>query len=53
VVFDENQVNVRENFQFSLDKKRAIADNTVDNNSDFSVLSKQVAEIFTSLADSV
>ncbi len=49
----ENQVNVRENFQISLDKKRAIADNTIDNNSDVSELSRQVAEIFTSVIENV
>jgi len=50
-VFDENQLKVRENFQISLDKKAAVADNTVDNNSDLAVLSKQVAEIFTKLVN--
>jgi dephospho-CoA kinase len=50
-VFNENQLKVRENFQISLDKKAAVADNTVDNNSDLAVLSKQVAEIFTKLVN--
>jgi dephospho-CoA kinase len=48
-IFDENQLKARENFQISLDKKAAVADNTVDNNSNLAVLSKQVAEIFTKL----
>ena len=46
-VFDENQIKIRENFQISLDNKVAIADNTVDNNSDFSALAKQVTDIFS------
>jgi len=50
-LFDENQWKVRENFQISLDKKKNIADNTVDNNSDFSVLSQQVEEIFSKIVD--
>ncbi len=47
----ENELKVRENFQISLDKKRLVADNTVDNNSGFSELSKQVAEIFSNIVD--
>ncbi len=46
-VFDENQLKIRENFQISLDNKVAIADNTVDNNSDFSALARQVTDIFS------
>jgi dephospho-CoA kinase len=46
-LFDENQLKVRENFQISLDKKATIADNTVDNNSGFSALARQVADIFS------
>jgi dephospho-CoA kinase len=45
--FDENQVNSRENFQISLDKKAGLADNTVDNNSGFSALVRQVTDIFS------
>ncbi len=40
------ELEKRENFQISLDSKAAIADNTVDNNSDLSALTRQVAEIF-------
>lgn len=47
----ENELKVRENFQISLDKKRLVADNTLDNNSGFSELSKQVAEIFSNIVD--
>jgi len=47
----KNQLKVRENFQISLDKKRLVADNTLDNNSGFSELSKQVAEIFSNIVN--
>jgi len=46
-LFDENQFKNRENFQISLDTKANIADNTVNNNSDFSGLARQVADIFS------
>ena len=45
--FDKNQVKIRENFQISLDNKAGIADNTVENNSDFSALARQVTDIFS------
>jgi dephospho-CoA kinase len=45
--FDENQIKIRENFQISLDNKASVADNMVDNNSDFSALVRQVADIFS------
>ena len=45
--FDKNQVKIRENFQISLDNKANLADNTLNNNSDFSVLAKQVVNIFS------
>jgi dephospho-CoA kinase len=50
-IFDENQLKIRENFQISLDKKVAITDNTIDNNSGFSALAKQIAEIFSCIID--
>ena len=50
-LFDKNQLKIRENFQISLDKKVAITDNTIDNNSGFSALAKQVADIFSSIVD--
>lgn len=37
---------LRENLQISLDKKAALADNTVENHSDFSALVRQIATIF-------
>jgi dephospho-CoA kinase len=45
--FDKNQVKIRENFQISLDNKANLTDNTIENNSDFSVLAKQVVNIFS------
>jgi dephospho-CoA kinase len=45
-VFDENQFKIKENFQISLDNKAAIAENTIDNNSGFPALVRQVADIF-------
>jgi dephospho-CoA kinase len=49
--FDENQLKIRENFQISLDNKAVIADNTINNNSDFSALAKQVADIFSCIVN--
>ena len=51
-ILDENQQKIRENFQISLDSKVGLADNTIDNNSDFSELVRQVADIFSSIIDS-
>jgi dephospho-CoA kinase len=45
--FGKNQVKIRENFQISLDNKADLADNTVENNSDFSALARQVTDIFS------
>ncbi len=45
--FDEKQLKLRENFQISLDKKENITDNTIDNNSEFSALAKQVEDFFS------
>ena len=50
-VFDENQLKIRENFQISLDNKVSITDNTIDNNSGFSALAKQIAGIFSCIID--
>ncbi len=50
-VFDENQLKIRENFQISLDNKVSITDNTIDNNSGFSALAKQIAVIFSCIID--
>lgn len=48
-VFDENQQRIRENFQISLDKKVTLADNSINNNSGFSELARQVVTIFSSI----
>ena len=50
-ILGENKLKIRENFQISLDKKIDIADNMIDNNSDFSGLAKQVADIFSNIVD--
>jgi dephospho-CoA kinase len=43
------EILARENFQISLDKKAAAADNVVENNSDLSALVRQIATIFSSV----
>ncbi|MFC1738005.1 dephospho-CoA kinase [Planctomycetota bacterium] len=50
-LFDENQFKVRENFQIFLDNKAGIADNTINNNSDFLALAKQVLVVFSNIMD--
>jgi dephospho-CoA kinase len=45
-LLDENQLKNRENSQISLDKKVAIADNSINNNSSLAALARQVADIF-------
>jgi dephospho-CoA kinase len=40
----------RENFQISLDTKKTLADNTIDNNSEFSTLVRQIRFIFSDIA---
>ncbi len=52
-IFTENQLKIRENFQISLDNKIDIADNIINNNSDFSALVKQVAHIFSGIVNNV
>jgi len=47
--FDKNQLKIRENFQISLDNKLALADNMVENNSDFSAMVRQIADIFSDI----
>lgn len=49
--FDKNQIKIREKFQNSLDNKKILADNTVENNSDFSTMVRQVADIFSDILD--
>ena len=49
--FDKKQIKIRENFQISLDNKASLADNTIENNSDFSAIAKQVTGIFSYIVD--
>jgi len=45
----EEDIKIRENFQISLDTKATLADNTIDNNSDFSMLVRQIQFIFSDI----
>ena len=45
----EGEIKIRENSQISLDSKLELADNTIDNNSDFSTLVRQVQDIFSDI----
>ena len=47
--FNKNQHKIREKFQISLDNKLALADNMIENNSDFSAMVRQVADIFSDI----
>ena len=49
---DGDEIKIRENFQISLDNKANIADNVVDNNSDFTTLVRQIADIFSCVVNS-
>jgi dephospho-CoA kinase len=51
-LLDEQEIKIRENFQISLDKKAKLADNTIDNNSDFLTLVRQIKDIFSDIARS-
>ena len=44
-------IKMRENFQISLDKKRFQADTTINNNSDYSALVRQVKGIFSDIVN--
>ena len=48
---DETELKIRENFQISLDSKSRLADNVVNNNSGFSALVRQIADIFMCIID--
>jgi dephospho-CoA kinase len=48
-LLDGREIEIRENLQISLDKKAKLADNIVDNNSDFSILVRQIKEIFSGI----
>jgi len=45
----EEEIKIRENFQISLDTKATLADNTIDNNSGFSTLVRQIQFIFSDI----
>ncbi len=51
-LMNEPEIKIRENFQISVDKKAEQADNTIDNNSDFSTLVRQIQDIFSDIAGS-
>jgi len=51
-LLDEQEIKIREKFQISLDKKAQLADNTIDNNSDFLTLVRQIQDIFSDIARS-
>lgn len=46
----DREIEIRENSQISLDKKATLADNIVDNNSDFLTLVRQIKELFSEIA---
>ncbi len=46
---DDREIEIRENSQISLDSKARLADDIVDNNSDFSTLVRQIKEIFSEI----
>jgi dephospho-CoA kinase len=48
-LLDEMDIEIRENSQISLDKKAELADNIIDNNSDFSTLVRQIQDIFSDI----
>ncbi|MHC4753876.1 MAG: dephospho-CoA kinase [Planctomycetota bacterium] len=50
-LFNENQLRIRENFQISLDKKASIAENVINNNSGYSAIAGQVADILSCVVD--
>ena len=47
--FGKNRIKIRENFQISLDNKVSLADNMIENNSDFSALVRQIADVFSDI----
>jgi dephospho-CoA kinase len=50
-LLDERAIEIRENSQISLDRKAALADSIVDNNSDFLTLVRQIQEIFSDIIE--
>jgi len=50
-ICNKKQFKLREKFQISLDNKKNIADNVINNSSDISELRRQVFNIFSSIVD--
>jgi dephospho-CoA kinase len=50
-LFDKNKLKIREKFQISLDKKRKIAENIVDNNVGLANVKKQILKIFSNFME--
>lgn len=48
---NESQIKIREKFQISLDSKADIADNIINNNSDFTALVRQATDIFSNIVN--
>jgi dephospho-CoA kinase len=46
-LFDGNKLKILEKFQISLDRKKKITENTIDNNAGLANLKRQIAEIFS------
>ncbi len=49
--FSLKELQLREDFQISLDKKASLSDNKIDNNSDLSSLANQVAQFFAGIVE--
>jgi len=50
-LWEDRQIEIRENSQISLDKKAKLADSIVNNNSDVSALARQIKEIFSDVTE--
>ncbi len=51
--FEEKEIKFRENFQISLDNKVSLADNIINNNSDFLALVRQIKKIFSKIMNNM
>ena len=47
--YNKKQLKIREKYQISLDNKLKLADNIIENNSDFSALVRQIADILSDI----
>lgn len=50
---EEKEIKIRGNFQISLDNKVSLADNIINNNSDFPVLVRQIEKIFSKIMNNM